>query len=385
MSHPYTGGVMRFGGFVVAIGILATANVAAQVPAQWRLDQQLFAIGSEAPGPTQFSRIVTVLLLPDSGVVVANGDSKELRFFDARGLFVRSSGRDGAGPGEFRELAKVFRIAGDSIAVHDATVRRLSILSALGEFARSLTLERPPGATGAPTPAGGFADGSFASFTATPPKPGPGQERGAFHRLTATWYQHDANGRFRTVLGQSPAGELFLELLDGMVVNWAPPFQRLLRHSVSADRVFAGDGLEQSVVSLGTKPVRSQVIPVAVRNLNLTPADVAKFREERLDRAPTPHHRTQLETSFGKTPVPTTMPAFEALRSDAQGNVWMQEYRRPGATTVRWQVINASGALVATLDVPAQFSITDVGRDRVAGIWLDENDVETVRVYQLRR
>lgn len=377
---------MRSTILIAATGsVLATANAFGQAPAQWQLGQQLIAIGSEAPGPTQFSRIVTVLLLPDSGVVVANGDSKELRFFDARGRAVRSSGRDGAGPGEFRDLGKVFRISGDSICIHDVLLRRLSVFSPSGVFARSLTLERPPGATGVPTPVGGFADGSFASFTVLTPKPGPGQERGALYRLTAFWYQHDDSGRFRAALGQSPGGEHFLEFADGMVVQWRPPFQRVLRYAVGADRVIAGDGLEPTFVSLRTNPLSSQPISVTVRNLGLTPADVARFREEQLDRAPTPQQRTQLETSYSKTPTPTTMPAFEALRADAHGNVWMQEYRRPGATTVRWQVINALGALVATLEVPTQFLVTDIDSDRVAGIWLDENDLETIRVYQLRR
>ena len=79
------------------------------------------------------------------------------------------------------------------------------------------------------------------------------------------------------------------------------------------------------------------------------------------------------------------MPAFEALRVDSDGAVWVQEYRRPGATTIRWRIVAPGGAPIASIDVPSRFAITDIRGDRVTGIWLDENDVETVRVYQLRR
>ena len=79
------------------------------------------------------------------------------------------------------------------------------------------------------------------------------------------------------------------------------------------------------------------------------------------------------------------MPAFADLRVDSDGAVWIQEYRRPGATTIRWQVMHPQGRTIATVQVPANFAITDIQGGRVAGIWLDENDVETVRVYQLRR
>jgi hypothetical protein len=360
-------------------------NVGAQVTgASWRLGSPL-SIGSETDPRTRFSRIATVLLLRNFEVVVANGDSKELRFFDAHGKFVRQSGREGAGPGEYRELERVFRAAGDSLGIYDGWTRRLSVLTPSGVFTRGITLARPPDATGHPIPVGTFRDGTFASFIAMPPIPGAGQGRGAIHRVTATWFRHSASGEFIATLGKSPAGEHFLELSEGMVVNWAVPFQRMLRLAVATDRVFAGDGSEASVVVLQRDGVKATSIHPVTDNLNLTPSDVAAYRQEQLDRAPSPHHRTQLERSFSKTPAPATMPAFGALRVDDMGALWIQEYRRPGADSVRWRVVSVGGAAVATLEVPANFEITDIRGDRVAGIWRDESDVETVRVFQLRR
>lgn len=370
-----------------ALGVGAQRTLAQDAGRQWQLGRQLFSVGSETDANSQFARVVNVLLLPDSGLVVANGGSLELRFFDATGRFVRQSGREGSGPGEYRFLDRVFRLAGDSLGVYDGGPRRLTVLSPTGVFARTVTLARPSGVTGVggPTPVGGFADGTVASFVAPAPVPGPGQERGALHRLTATWFRHGANGELISTLGQSPGGERFLELSDGMVINWAVPFQRVLRMAVSADRVFAGDGTESSVVALHRDRIGSGTIRLDPGTLTLTTAEVAAYRQEQLDRAPSPAYRTRLETSFSKTTAPTSMPALADLRVDADGNVWVQEYRRPGAATIRWRVVTPGGAPIASIDVPSRFAITDIRGDRIAGIWIDENDVETVRAYQLRR
>lgn len=367
--------------------VLITSRIEAQESGRtWQLGRQLLSIGSETDTNSQFAGIANVLLMPDSGVVVANGGSKELRFFDKTGKFVRRSGREGSGPGEYRELGRVFRYVGDSIGIYDGWSRRLSIVSANGTFGRQVTMTRPPGATGSPTPVGSFGDGSLVTFVATPPTPGPGQERGALHRLTATWFRHSASGEFIATLGRSPAGELFLELADGMVVNWAPPFQRSLRFAISEARLFAGDGTDANVVVLQRDAAPSTLIPVrSSQSLDLTSADIAAFRQQQLDRAPNAQQRTQLEKSFTKTPSPAAMPAFANLRADSEGAVWIQEYPRPASASNRWRVVSTNAGAMATIDVPAAFTITEILGDRVAGIWRDENDVETVRVFQLRR
>jgi 6-bladed beta-propeller len=371
----------------IAPFVVAQSAIAQGPERQWQLGRLLFTIGSETDAHSQFARIVTILLLPDSGVVVANGGSKELRFFDAGGRFVRQVGRDGSGPGEYRFFDRVFRLAGDSLGVYDGSLRRLTVVSNAGVLARTVTLARPSGVTGVggPTPVGGFADGSFASFVAPAPTPGPGQERGALHRLTATWFRHGANGEFIATLGESPGGERFLELTDGMVVNWAVPFQRTMRAAVSGDRVFAGDGTEPSVAALHRDRVGSGTIRLNHGTLTVTPAEVAAYRQEQLDRAPSAAYRTRLETSFSKAPTPTSVPAFAELRVDTEGAVWVQDYPRPGASTIHWRVVTAGGAPIASINVPPRFAITDIRDNRVAGVWRDENDVETVRVYQLRR
>jgi hypothetical protein len=50
-----------------------------------------------------------------------------------------------------------------------------------------------------------------------------------------------------------------------------------------------------------------------------------------------------------------------------------------------WTVLGADGTWTADVILPPRFSLLDAGRDYVAGIELDADDVESVVVYPLRR
>jgi hypothetical protein len=72
---------------------------------------------------------------------------------------------------------------------------------------------------------------------------------------------------------------------------------------------------------------------------------------------------------------------FVVLESFIQG--------RTGAATpdkpTTWTVLGADGTWSADVVLPARFSLLEAGRDYVAGIELDADDVESVVVYPLRR
>lgn len=75
------------------------------------------------------------------------------------------------------------------------------------------------------------------------------------------------------------------------------------------------------------------------------------------------------------------MPIPTGNRTD---NVWV-ENRRPfpgeGPLT-RWLVLNPERAILATAELP-NVQITEIGTDRVVGVWRDEDDVPHVRVHRL--
>lgn len=75
----------------------------------------------------------------DGLVVVADGGSRQLRWFGPDGTPVRVAGRQGDGPGEFVGSLALIPWAGDTIAAVDRGNRRVSLLTAAGEFQRAVT------------------------------------------------------------------------------------------------------------------------------------------------------------------------------------------------------------------------------------------------------
>jgi hypothetical protein len=67
-------------------------------------------------------------------------------------------------------------------------------------------------------------------------------------------------------------------------------------------------------------------------------------------------------------------------------------FRTPGpvrtqtmAVATRWDVIDANGRWITTVDLPERFTPVEIGADYVAGPARDEDEVEQVLVYRLRK
>jgi len=83
------------------------------------------------------------------------------------------------------------------------------------------------------------------------------------------------------------------------------------------------------------------------------------------------------------TPIRETMPAYRGIILDQVGNLWVEEYRRPGNTLRQWTLFSTEGVMLGTMTVPDRFVIQDVGDDYVLGKWTDELEIEHVQMYEL--
>lgn len=84
-------------------------------------------------------------------------------------------------------------------------------------------------------------------------------------------------------------------------------------------------------------------------------------------------------------PYPTVLPALDQLRRDSTGHLWVRLYALPQDTTLQWWIYDIRGRLVATAAWPSRLRVTEIGPDYVLGVWRDDNDVETVRMFPLER
>ena len=80
--------------------------------------EPVLIIGTRDERPYQLSRVAGAIRLRDGTIVVADGGSLQLRFFDSAGQFIRGTGQRGDGPGDFRSMLSLSRCTEDSFVVN---------------------------------------------------------------------------------------------------------------------------------------------------------------------------------------------------------------------------------------------------------------------------
>jgi hypothetical protein len=136
-----------------------------------------------------------------------------------------------------------------------------------------------------------------------------------------------------------------------------------------------------------------RIIRLESPQLKITAADQATHREEQLEALESqPETRSvpdaikeQIVSRVKNAEYPTTMPLIAGLLQDSEGNLWVQQWPRPGERANRFTVLDSTGTAIGNATMPERFRATAIGNGLVAGVWRDPDDVEHVRVYRLQR
>jgi hypothetical protein len=338
----------------------------------WRIDEQpLVEIGTQRNVDFLLDKVRDAVRLGDGRIVIANGGSNELRFYDAQARHLATVGRKGGGPGEFERLALLRRLRGDSLLADDAQLGRASVFDPQGKFVRSVQLREGSGP--AYRLADAFPDGTLL-LTRTEKRfntlPQGGITRDTFTVLRRAGERVDS-------LATYPGRENFLDLkivngqLEGMnIVNY--PFMKETMVAAAGNAFYVGVSDAYSIERRradGTleRLIRRSQEPVPVKGAYL---DSLKSVEG---------------ATFEGVPLPDRLPAFGALRVDDGGNLWVEKFPFPGEPPTEWEVFDPSGRLLGAVTLPARFVPKHIGNDFVLGVWKTENDVEVVRMYRLRK
>lgn len=385
------------------ITIVENAGPAWAAGQGWKVvDSPLVDIGGKGGDPAyELDQVRGPVRLTDGRLVIANAATSEVRFYDAGGKHLRSSGRNGSGPGEYQQIAGLWRGPGDSLWVADLLVRRLTVLdSGEAKAGRLFTL----GAQGSlmPTngkvdfaiPTGLFADGSVAAISQTF---AINQKREGVFRDSMSVIHYGADGVVRDTMGRFPGAEMEqITLTFGPQSVSAPtpvPLGKQTAVAVGGSRIFVAqnNGWEIEVRGLDGKLqvlARSSTTPGRI-----TPSDVAAHRKEQLDAMEAlPQIRNlpeamkkQFTARITEAKYPATFPFFAALVADEEGNVWAQEATSPVVKAGRYAVVDSTGRWLGVVAMPADFRPTYIGADAIYGVWKDAEGVEHVRGYRLRK
>lgn len=332
----------------------------------------------------QLVQVSGAAVMTDGAIVLADRGAHELRFYDADGRHLRSVGREGDGPGEFRSVELIGLFGGDSILTFDQYQRRTSVFGPAGAFARSFTAGGEA-ELAFPYPVGVFADGSLLVREGGVYR--AGEASTGVDRAPVRLFLAGPDGRIADSLGVFPGSEAFV-FTEGRSLSVSTlMFGRDLVEAVSGRRLALGNNDGYSVRVLRSDGsdvhvVRRRQEPVPVRD-----ADVEAFMADELsdiDQGDENRRRMAL-LRFEQMPRHETFPAYASIELDAEGHLWVEQYRGPREAETVWHVFDQDGVFAARVRLPSRLRVLEIGDDWVLGVTRDDLGVERVALHRLDR
>jgi hypothetical protein len=336
--------------------------------------------GTHADSNYQFFRAASSVWLADGRIVVANGGTHQLRFYDSAGRFLVATGREGGGPGEFEHVTWVRRYRGDSLVVFDRRQVRLTVFDSEAQLGRTV---RPRDAEGSAITSaiGSFRDGAFLLVSETVSEDvAPG-----IFRPTWTLFRADPDCGVHDSVGTYLGEESFLHVSRaGGAMDSPRLFSNTTQLTIAGDRFYAGHTGDFEIRIHGATGNLESVVRRRYEPIVVTPEDVNPVKEQRLASVEhIPHLRDRIGEFLDAMPLPAVMPVFGPILVDDMGNIWVEEYRRPSEDSRRWTVFGPDGSVVAMLRGPDRFEPHHIGVDFLLGRWTDDLGEEHVRLYGL--
>ena len=381
-----------------------TYPITATAPARWTVGARplLEFGGADGTGPTEFTRITGLTRQRDGTIVVANGETRELRFFDSRGRFLRATTRRGGGPGELDYLTRMFAVD-DTLQVVDGRIKA-HVYAPNGKWIRSLVLPAIRGYLRNP------GVGAIGPFDVVLPLRGGGRDeplnaadRYEKIRTDSIWFGRVSvrDSSARVLLGQPRAPSF--ALAPGRPAAYAVGFAPRTLIAATRDRICAGYPERYEVLCVDT------IGRHALRILRDTPrravTDSARraYRDNQAGRRPDGTSRfagslrAHRERVAAATQFASHYPAYSELLFARTGELWVRQFDPAGGMLSRptpyytsagqstWSIYGPDGKWIADCTLPARFGLAEVGADYVIGVSFDEDDVERVTLLSLRR
>jgi hypothetical protein len=348
----------------------------------------LVVIGNQPGEPYLLSRVAGAARLADGRIVIANGSTFQLRYFDASGKHLRSVGQRGSGPGDFESLDVFARLPGDTLMA-GSTMRRQSYFTASGAFVRDAP---PPTGTNLP-PGPKLIMGVFAdhSIVAIAPNLRPQANGRAQWIEPGTVFAVDRAAR-ATPFGSFPMMEMVATNGEPGTAWFAPT----AAFAVGATHLFVGFGNAYTINVVNRDGKLVRIIRRAWTPRRVTTADIDKYVAAwselwiKPDSPTAARERQELRDSK----YAATLPAFSEFRVDSRGRLWVREPNLDDAPSCgclnegawgvsTWSIFDASGRWVSDVRMPARFRPYDIGADYILGVQRDDDDVPLVAMYRL--
>jgi hypothetical protein len=328
----------------------------------------------------QFFRIAGVRRLSTGEIVVADGGSHTIRWYDGAGRFLQSVGGPGDGPGEYRWLGGLVGLPGDSILAKDPQRHRVSLYGPSGRLIRSWVIQ-PLRTYVMPPPIGRVRDGRFIAMTESGQSSPYGYVR---YQALLVRYQDSAVVDTIAQVAGSEAYYLRCPTRPNAICNYAPLFALQIHAAVSGDRIAIGNGDEYAVSVFDPSGALSAVYRRVIPRAKLPELWVTTLIDSAVGMQ-RPQDQPAVRRALEEVPRREYVPAYTDLLFDQLGCLWVARTTGPGDATRPWDVFDTRGSLLGTVTLPTALRVKQVDDEYILGVEADANQVEFVVLYRLTR
>ena len=367
--------------FVVSL-TLSTPDVRAQ---SIRVDERpVIRIDEQLDSAAQFTRITAAFQLSTGQLVVADARVPSVRVFGRDGRFQRNLGRSGGGPGEFMNVTLLPPV-GDTIVVWDGRQRRITRYLSDGRLAGNLRVlsagdSRPISVVAR------LANGRW--LVVTPYTPSLMRPGGTFNDSVRVGTMAATGTGSIAWLGWFPGTTFWVWKPNaaadhGDMVGFAR-FAAATRVLAAGDDVIIASGGTNDVVLFDGRGRRVGHVRLPGERRPVSEVARSRAQSAALAEAQTDRMRAFVEASYDRSALPALAPAFNSAIWYA-GELWLELFTPDGNAPTRYRVQRSDGSALGEVRFPPRARLLDVGRDFVWIAVADDDGVERLERYGLRR
>jgi len=337
-------------------------------------DEPVYRIG-EVDGEDAYllTHVVAAMPVP-GGIVIAEGQSEELRRFDGEGAFMKAVGGRGGGPEEFGNLQFADLLSGDTIIVWDSGNRRVARLTPDLEFVGT---EQWAFAMYVPYVLDAFPDGTF--LPSVMPGTSGGERVGPFNQTAIPLVR--ANGTFREhdTIDHVLSCPSF-RASDGQPVPI--PFLNCPSYTAVSDGIWAGDGSSGKLFHTTLEGRRKLEIRLPLER-SVTEEEVEAYKAAVISDADE-EMRPVLRRRLSEVPSPDFHPVFTGIRPNTDGSLWVRIANVQGGSGQHWVVFDSTGIARRVVELPSNISVLTLRGSRLIGTTRNEFDVVSLVELDVR-
>lgn len=384
-----------------SVGVEIVENRTGPDVGTWHVGASPIAVigGDESDPDGQLFRALSATRLDDGVIAVGDAGTSRVLVFGIDGARLRAFGGRGGGPGEISGLVGMRVLPGgdDEILVEDLDFRQRKLMhfSRAGELRDEAIL--PPGTL----PGGALVDqvtsAGGVGFLLVEPLPVEPRGDGDVVRPPMSLVRFTYAGEGPDTVATYPGSEILWAdvgprpALGGGSTPGPSPIAPLFAASTRMGaggtpwRLVVGDQATAAYDVYDEEGTLLRRVRWDATPRTLTERDVRLGREAWLEAPSRRRAPARARRRLDAMPPPERTPVFREIAVDRTGHVWVRPYDLPTDSTQEWWVFGPDGSLAATVALPPELGILEIGADYVIGRATDALDVERIEVWPLER